>query len=222
EDHATLRAGDRVRGLQADPARGPREQDALGPDRPAEPLARDLRAQQREPAADRRGERSARDPAHQVLEQTPRAPAGIVGNTLECARGGAEHRVACTRDHGSPPPAMSATIAPGVPRPCANRRAPVRSVSLARTSVSRATVVRVQLAPSRPNVELRVAASGEPVVVFAFPYDAALVDAMRAIPGRRFDWDAREWSVPRHDTTAAYVADVLARWPALTVDEEVH
>jgi len=80
----------------------------------------------------------------------------------------------------------------------------------------------VQLAPSRPNVELRVAASGEPVVVFAFPYDAALVDAMRAIPGRRFDWDAREWSVPRHDATAAYVADVLARWPALTVDEEVH
>src|SRR4051812_50047465 len=74
-------------------------------------------------------------------------------------------------------------------------------------------------APQRPNVELRVASSGEPVVVFAFPYDAALVQAMRAIPGRRFDWVEREWSAPRHDATAVYVADVLARWPSLVADE---
>src|SRR3954469_91403 len=72
-----------------------------------------------------------------------------------------------------------------------------------------------------PNVELRVAASGEPVVVFAFPYAAERVAAMRAIPGRRFDWDAREWSVPQHDATAVYVADVLARWPDLVADEPV-
>src|SRR3954464_255513 len=76
-------------------------------------------------------------------------------------------------------------------------------------------------APPRPNVELRVAASGEPVVVFAFPYDAALVQAMRAIPGRRFDWVEREWSAPRHEATAVYVADVLARWPSLVADEAV-
>src|SRR3954468_3476763 len=76
-------------------------------------------------------------------------------------------------------------------------------------------------APQRPNVELRVASSGEPVVVFAFPYDAALVLAMRAIPGRRFDWVEREWSAPQHEATAVYVADVLARWPALVADEAV-
>src|SRR4051794_39713633 len=79
----------------------------------------------------------------------------------------------------------------------------------------------MDLAPERPNVELRVAPSGEPVVVFAFPYSAEIVDAMRAIPGRRFDWVEKEWSVPRHETTAVYVADVLARWPVLVADEAV-
>ena len=78
----------------------------------------------------------------------------------------------------------------------------------------------MQLAPSRPNVELREVRR-EPHVVFAFPYRADLVDAMRAIPGRRFDWDAKEWSVPQHDTVAPFVADVLARWPELTADDDV-
>jgi hypothetical protein len=79
----------------------------------------------------------------------------------------------------------------------------------------------VELAPVRPNVELRVARSGEPVVVFAFPYDAQLVDAMRAIPGRRFDWEEKEWLVPQHEVTAVYVADVVDRWPGLLVSEDV-
>jgi hypothetical protein len=70
-------------------------------------------------------------------------------------------------------------------------------------------------------VELGVALSGEPVVVFAFPYRPDLVDAMRAIPGRRFDWVEKEWSVPRHEVTAPYVADVLARWPRLVVADDV-
>lgn len=79
----------------------------------------------------------------------------------------------------------------------------------------------MELAPPRPNVELRVDPAGEPVVVFAFPYDRALVDAMRAIPGRRFDWVEREWSVPQHEVTAVYVADVLARWPSLLASDAV-
>src|SRR3712207_6602116 len=79
----------------------------------------------------------------------------------------------------------------------------------------------MKLAPTRPTVELRVAASGEPVVVFAFPYAADLVNAMRAIPGRRFVWVEREWTVPRHEATAVYVADVLARWPELAASDEV-
>ena len=78
----------------------------------------------------------------------------------------------------------------------------------------------MQLAPSRANVELREIRR-EPHVVFAFPYRADLVDAMRAIPGRRFDWDDKEWSVPQHDTVAPYVADVLARWPELVAHDDV-
>jgi SWI/SNF-related matrix-associated actin-dependent regulator of chromatin subfamily A-like protein 1 len=78
----------------------------------------------------------------------------------------------------------------------------------------------VQLAPSRANVELREVRR-EPHVVFAFPYRADLVEAMRAIPGRRFDWDQKEWSVPQHDTIAPYVADVLSRWPELVVHDDV-
>src|SRR3712207_8301581 len=79
----------------------------------------------------------------------------------------------------------------------------------------------MQLAPGRPNVELRVDRAGEPVVVFAFPSRADLVDAMRAIPGRRVDWVDKEWSVPQHEVTAVYVADVLARWPGLAVADDV-
>jgi SWI/SNF-related matrix-associated actin-dependent regulator of chromatin subfamily A-like protein 1 len=81
--------------------------------------------------------------------------------------------------------------------------------------------VSVEVVPPRPNVELRVAASGEPVVAFAFPYQADLVDAMRAIPGRRFDWDRKEWIVPRTETAAVYVGDTLRRWPELVAQDEV-
>ena len=52
------------------------------------------------------------------------------------------------------------------------------------------------------NVELRQDRQGHASVVFAFPYRAEIVDAVRAIPGRRFDWEAREWWAPRADATA--------------------
>src|SRR6185312_14872723 len=58
-------------------------------------------------------------------------------------------------------------------------------------------------------------------VVFAFPSRADIVDAVRAIPGRRFDWQAKEWWAPRADATAAYVQGVLERFPELQVAPEV-
>ena len=57
--------------------------------------------------------------------------------------------------------------------------------------------------------------------MFAFPYRADIVDAVRAIPGRRFDWQAKEWWAPRVDATAAYVQGVLERFPELDVAPEV-
>ena len=53
------------------------------------------------------------------------------------------------------------------------------------------------------NVELRRDRHGHESVVFAFPYRAEIVDAVRAIPGRRFDWDAKEWWAPQADAHRA-------------------
>ncbi len=78
----------------------------------------------------------------------------------------------------------------------------------------------MQLATSPPNVELREIRR-EPHVVFAFPYRADLVDAMRAIPGRRFDWEAKEWWAPRADAVAPFVKGVLERHPTLSVSPDV-
>jgi SWI/SNF-related matrix-associated actin-dependent regulator 1 of chromatin subfamily A len=71
------------------------------------------------------------------------------------------------------------------------------------------------------NVELRVNAHGHDSVVFAFPYRADIVDAVRAIPGRRFDWEAKEWWAPRADAVAPFVKGVLERHPSLTVHPDV-
>jgi SWI/SNF-related matrix-associated actin-dependent regulator of chromatin subfamily A-like protein 1 len=77
--------------------------------------------------------------------------------------------------------------------------------------------------PAEPahNVELRLNLHGQESVVFAFPYRPDIVDAVRAIPGRRFDWEAKEWWAPRADATAPYVKGVLERYPALTVAPDV-
>jgi SWI/SNF-related matrix-associated actin-dependent regulator 1 of chromatin subfamily A len=76
-------------------------------------------------------------------------------------------------------------------------------------------------APEAPNVELRHDRHGQESVVFAFPYRADVVDAVRAIPGRRFDWEAREWWAPRADATAPFVKGVLERFPSLVVAPDV-
>ena len=80
----------------------------------------------------------------------------------------------------------------------------------------------MQLAPDRPNVELRNDADAGRIVVLGFPYDAHIVAVVRGIPGRRFDWDAREWWAPVDDWVGVYVADVLERFPDLTASAEVN
>ncbi|HET6551228.1 MAG TPA: DEAD/DEAH box helicase [Solirubrobacter sp.] len=71
------------------------------------------------------------------------------------------------------------------------------------------------------HVELRRNAHGHDSIVFAFPYRADIVDAVRAIPGRRFDWQAKEWWAPRAEATAPYVQGVLERFPELDVAPDV-
>jgi uncharacterized protein with von Willebrand factor type A (vWA) domain len=57
----------------------------------------------------------------------------------------------------------------------------------------------MDLVPERPTVELRDDPERGRIVVLGFPYDVRRVDAVRRIPGRRFDWDAREWWAPVDD-----------------------
>jgi SWI/SNF-related matrix-associated actin-dependent regulator 1 of chromatin subfamily A len=71
------------------------------------------------------------------------------------------------------------------------------------------------------HVELRHNQHGHESVVFSFPYRADIVDAVRSIPGRRFDWQAKEWWAPRADATAAYVQGVIERFPELEVSPDV-
>src|SRR3954452_20476629 len=71
------------------------------------------------------------------------------------------------------------------------------------------------------NVELREDRHGHDAVVFAFPYRADIVEAVRAIPGRRFDWEAKEWWAAQADATAPYIRGVIERHPSLSVAPEV-
>ncbi|MCW3041171.1 MAG: hypothetical protein JWM31_3076, partial [Solirubrobacterales bacterium] len=78
----------------------------------------------------------------------------------------------------------------------------------------------MEAVPPLDNVVLRDGATG-PEVVLAFPYDVQIVNAARAIPGRRFDWDTREWSAPVGDWVAVHVAEIIERFPELRCSPEV-
>ena len=69
--------------------------------------------------------------------------------------------------------------------------------------------------PDDPNIALRPGAYGQEVVL-SFPYDAHLVAAVRTLPGRRFDWDRREWSAPADGWVAAKLAEILRFRPELS------
>ncbi len=73
----------------------------------------------------------------------------------------------------------------------------------------------MQAVPEEPNVALRPAADGGQEVVLTFPYDGHLVAAVRTLPGRRFDWDRREWSAPADGWVAAKLAEILRFRPEL-------
>ncbi len=54
---------------------------------------------------------------------------------------------------------------------------------------------------------------GNPAMVFSFPYDMPLNNAVRSLPGRRFDWETREWTVPCNPDWAPDVAELLEVFP---------
>jgi superfamily II DNA or RNA helicase len=78
----------------------------------------------------------------------------------------------------------------------------------------------VDLVTGEPNVRLRTDHEGREIVVLSFPYDVRIVEAARRIPGRRFDWDTREWWALADDWVGAHVADIVARFPELEPSDE--
>ncbi len=77
----------------------------------------------------------------------------------------------------------------------------------------------MELVPSPSNVELRDDPDRGRIVVLSFPYDVHIVEAVRGIPHRRFNWDTREWWAPVDDWVALHVADILKRFPELEAGE---
>jgi SWI/SNF-related matrix-associated actin-dependent regulator of chromatin subfamily A-like protein 1 len=61
----------------------------------------------------------------------------------------------------------------------------------------------------------------EPEIIFAFPFDEELNDAVKRLPGRWFDWRRRHWRVPADARLAGRVESVLARFPSLMPAPEV-
>ena len=71
--------------------------------------------------------------------------------------------------------------------------------------------------PDQPNVAMRPTGEGDAQeVVLSFPYDGHLVNAVRSLPGRKFDWDRKEWSAPADGWVAAKLAEILKFRPELT------
>src|SRR5262249_18600799 len=114
------------------------------------------------------------------------------------------------------------------PALCPTSRAYMRMCGACETNVSACPDTRdrsrpsaMRLAAPRPNVELREGADGATSGVLAFPYDAQIVNAVRGIPHRRFDWDTREWWAPADDWSGIHVAEVLDRFPELVPADDV-
>ena len=62
----------------------------------------------------------------------------------------------------------------------------------------------------------------EPEIVFDFPFDEELNDAVRELPGRWFNWRLKHWRVPADPRLGKLVKGVIDRFPALEVAPEVH
>jgi SWI/SNF-related matrix-associated actin-dependent regulator of chromatin subfamily A-like protein 1 len=61
----------------------------------------------------------------------------------------------------------------------------------------------------------------EPELVFDFPFDEELNEALKRIPGRWFNWRHKHWRVPADPRVAKQIEALLGRFPHLTPSPEV-
>src|SRR3954470_1647526 len=72
-----------------------------------------------------------------------------------------------------------------------------------------------------PQVVLGTDRRGGRALVFRFAFDELLNAAVKRLPGRRFDWETREWTVPARPEYAEELAELLAVFPRIEVAPEV-
>ena len=60
-----------------------------------------------------------------------------------------------------------------------------------------------------------------PVLAFRFAFDEVLNAAVKRLPGRRFDWEAREWLVPLRPEFAEEIGELLTVFPKIHADPDV-
>jgi SWI/SNF-related matrix-associated actin-dependent regulator of chromatin subfamily A-like protein 1 len=58
-------------------------------------------------------------------------------------------------------------------------------------------------------------------LVFAFPFDEDLNEAVKELPGRWFDWRRKHWRVPAEPGAAKAIGELLDRFPELVVEPDV-
>src|SRR2546427_9173980 len=72
-----------------------------------------------------------------------------------------------------------------------------------------------------PRVRLGPDRRGGLALIFRFPFDELLNAAVKRLPGRRFDWESREWTVPARPEFAEEFGELLAVFPRIEVAPEV-
>src|SRR3954462_15040716 len=74
-----------------------------------------------------------------------------------------------------------------------------------------------QVQDTGAHVRLGFDRRGRRAMIFHFPFDELLNMAVKRLPGRRFDWETREWSVPCMEHTAPEVGEMLECFPRVSV-----
>ena len=75
--------------------------------------------------------------------------------------------------------------------------------------------------PAPGQVSLHADDRRGPEIVFAFPFDEELNEAVKRLPGRWFNWRYKHWRVPANPRVAKPVESLLARFPELVPAPEV-
>lgn len=75
--------------------------------------------------------------------------------------------------------------------------------------------------PARGRVSLLAEERSKQELVFAFPFDEELNEAVKELPGRWFDWRRKHWRVPADVGAAKAVTELIERFPELVVDPDV-